>query len=173
MIAPYNGLITTDGTVLYVNSNQLALINATLADVAGKKLWDTPWYASSPDAQTTLSELIDNVKHTGIPEEHRVILRFDDTSRSFDILVSAVFSSTGEIVALMMEGVEANHVLNEREKDILTWTARGKTSWEIAVILGISQRTVEWHATQARQKLQANNTIEAVAKAIKSGLINV
>jgi DNA-binding CsgD family transcriptional regulator len=44
-------------------------------------------------------------------------------------------------------------------------------SWEIAMNIGISQRTVEWHATQAREKLDASNTIEAVTKAVQNGLI--
>ncbi|MFV1050359.1 LuxR C-terminal-related transcriptional regulator, partial [Klebsiella pneumoniae] len=33
------------------------------------------------------------------------------------------------------------------------WSARGKTSGEIATILGLSKRTVDFHIDNARQKL--------------------
>ncbi|MBX2881042.1 MAG: LuxR C-terminal-related transcriptional regulator, partial [Granulosicoccus sp.] len=35
--------------------------------------------------------------------------------------------------------------LSAREAECLTWTAKGKTSWEIAVILGIAESTVSFH----------------------------
>ena len=35
--------------------------------------------------------------------------------------------------------------LTEREKEVLTWVGRGKTSSEIAIILGLSERTVNFH----------------------------
>src|SRR5262249_47676638 len=45
--------------------------------------------------------------------------------------------------------------LSERELEILAWVSEGKTAWEIGHILGLSQRTVEWHIGQACQKLGA------------------
>ena len=36
-----------------------------------------------------------------------------------------------------------------REKDALTWVARGKTSAEIAIILGLSERTTNFHSFTA------------------------
>jgi Bacterial regulatory proteins, luxR family len=42
--------------------------------------------------------------------------------------------------------------LNEREVEVLTWVARGKTSAEIAQILGLTKRTVRFSYRQcARQ----------------------
>ena len=41
--------------------------------------------------------------------------------------------------------------LNEREAEVLTWVARGKTSAEIAQILGLTKRTVDFHTDNARQ----------------------
>jgi DNA-binding response OmpR family regulator len=62
--------------------------------------------------------------------------------------------------------------LNEREADCLTWSARGKTSAEIAMILGLSKRTVDFHVENARRKLNAATRIEAVVKATSGGLID-
>jgi len=61
--------------------------------------------------------------------------------------------------------------LNPREIEILTWAARGKTSSEIAQILGLSKRTVDFHADNARTKLGAATRIEATIKAATQRII--
>lgn len=62
--------------------------------------------------------------------------------------------------------------LNDREVETLTWAARGKTSYEIAVILGLSKRTVDFHADNARTKLGATTRIEATIRAVSGRLIH-
>ncbi len=62
--------------------------------------------------------------------------------------------------------------LSSREIEILTWAARGKTSSEIAQILEISKRTVDFHADNARMKLGAATRIEATIKAATQRIIN-
>ena len=59
-----------------------------------------------------------------------------------------------------------------REKDCLQWAANGKTSWEIAQILKISERTVIFHLTNASRKLGATNRRQAVVRALSLRLIN-
>ena len=62
--------------------------------------------------------------------------------------------------------------LNEREVDCLTWSARGKTSVEIATILGVGKRTVDFHIDNACRKLNVATRTEAVVKATSSHLID-
>lgn len=61
--------------------------------------------------------------------------------------------------------------LTQREKEVLTWVGRGKTSSEIAIILGLSERTVNFHCDQANKRLDVINRTQAVAKALAEGLI--
>ncbi len=61
--------------------------------------------------------------------------------------------------------------LNEREIEVLTWVARGKTSAEIAQILGLTKRTVDFHTDNARNKLDAATRTEAAIKAATGRLI--
>ncbi|MCC5964280.1 MAG: LuxR family transcriptional regulator [Rhodobacteraceae bacterium] len=56
--------------------------------------------------------------------------------------------------------------LSDREKEILQWTAAGKSQQDIADILNLSSRTVEVHLRSARAKLGALNTAQAVGRAI-------
>ncbi|WGS54422.1 LuxR family transcriptional regulator [Paraburkholderia sp. D15] len=61
--------------------------------------------------------------------------------------------------------------LTKREKECLLWASRGKTAWEIGSILSIAEVTVVFHLTNARDKLNATNRRQAVAKAISLRLI--
>ena len=61
--------------------------------------------------------------------------------------------------------------LSPRQTQCLRWAAHGKTRWEISRILGLSPRTVAFHIDNARAKLDAASTAEAVAKAVQERLI--
>lgn len=62
-------------------------------------------------------------------------------------------------------------VLTRRETDVLQYAAAGKTNWEIAMILGISESTVREYAKSAMRKLGCMNRAHAVAIAIQRSLI--
>jgi DNA-binding response OmpR family regulator len=61
--------------------------------------------------------------------------------------------------------------LSDREIEALTWAARGKTSAEIAQILNLSKRTVDFHIDNARDKLGVATRIQAIIKATAGHLI--
>jgi len=61
--------------------------------------------------------------------------------------------------------------LSARELECLRWAAVGKTSWETAHILGVSERTVNFHFSNVFGKLKVNNKQAAVAQAIFRGLL--
>jgi DNA-binding CsgD family transcriptional regulator len=62
-------------------------------------------------------------------------------------------------------------LLSVREQEVVRWTADGKTAWEIGRILGISEQTVVRHVGRAAGKLGCVNKVQAVAKALRLGLI--
>ena len=55
--------------------------------------------------------------------------------------------------------------ISPRECEILHWIELGKTSWEIAQILNITEKTVRNHVQHALIKLRVKNRAQAVAKA--------
>jgi DNA-binding response OmpR family regulator len=63
--------------------------------------------------------------------------------------------------------------LTEREAETLTWAARGKTSSEIAQILSLTKRTVDFHIDNARVKLNASSRMHAAVKAAAGQLIDL
>lgn len=64
-------------------------------------------------------------------------------------------------------------VLSKRERECLQWIASGKSSWDIGVILNISENTVNFHVKNVLRKLDANTRILAVVKALRYGLISL
>jgi DNA-binding CsgD family transcriptional regulator len=63
--------------------------------------------------------------------------------------------------------------LTAQEIECLRWCKEGKTNWEIGEILGISQKTVEFHVGNTMKKLGAGNRITAVIMGIRNGLISL
>jgi DNA-binding NarL/FixJ family response regulator len=87
----------------------------------------------------------------------------------FEILVAIINARLARVArtALWPRTVE----LTDREIETLTWAARGKTSSEIAIILGLTKRTVDFHIDNARLKLNATSRMHAAVKAAAGQLI--
>jgi DNA-binding CsgD family transcriptional regulator len=64
-----------------------------------------------------------------------------------------------------------DHLLTLREREVLWWAAQGKSAWEIGEILHIAKRTVDEHTQKAIRKLGAANRTQAVAIALREGVI--
>ncbi|NTC19983.1 helix-turn-helix transcriptional regulator [Agrobacterium tumefaciens] len=62
--------------------------------------------------------------------------------------------------------------LSKREKECLHWTALGKTSTDIAKILGLSEHTTQTYLSNVRHKFGGGPITSAVALAIQLRLIN-
>ncbi|MDP4096063.1 response regulator transcription factor [Paenibacillus sp. P96] len=62
--------------------------------------------------------------------------------------------------------------LSEREKEILSWVAKGYSNKEIAEQLVISVKTVESHKSNLMEKLNLKTRPELVKFAMKKGLLN-
>lgn len=62
-------------------------------------------------------------------------------------------------------------ILSPREREILLWGADGKTSEEIATILGLSQDSINFHHKTIQKKLGTTNRAQAIAHAIVKGYI--
>jgi two-component system, NarL family, response regulator NreC len=61
--------------------------------------------------------------------------------------------------------------LTAREREVLRLVAEGKTTKQVAEVLGISSRTAESHRSHLLRKLDMQNTAGAVRHAIRLGLI--
>lgn len=63
--------------------------------------------------------------------------------------------------------------LTPREREVLTWSMVGKTSWETSIILNCSESTINFHLGNIRQKFGVNTKQQAIIKGLKLGLIQL
>mgnify|MGYP001248735086 CR=1 FL=1 len=61
--------------------------------------------------------------------------------------------------------------LTARQRECLQWVRAGKTSWEIGEIVGIVERTVNFHIEEACRRLNTQTRQQAVIEAVIRGLI--
>ena len=89
--------------------------------------------------------------------------------RDFQVLALHIH----EAILRLAGGRPIEHArLSPRERECLLWIAEGKTYWETAVILGLSEHTVRCYLESARHKLGAANNTHAVNKAGKTSLLS-
>lgn len=67
---------------------------------------------------------------------------------------------------------EAGVTMTCREKEILRWTAEGKTASEIGQILGLTERTVNFHINNVVKKFGSTNKINVAVKAMALGMLS-
>lgn len=60
--------------------------------------------------------------------------------------------------------------LSDREIEVLVWTAKGKTCFEISILLSVSINTVKAHIKNACKKMNAVNKTHAIAIAAANNI---
>jgi DNA-binding NarL/FixJ family response regulator len=68
---------------------------------------------------------------------------------------------------------EYEHLLTERERQVLQLVVEGKSNKEIALMLGISPKTVSVHRTNIMSKLDVQNTVELIRYAASNPLVSL
>jgi two-component system response regulator DegU len=71
----------------------------------------------------------------------------------------------------MAESAQPQVGLTEREHDVLEQLATGKSTREIARVLFVGEETVKTHLSSVYQKLGVSDRVQAVAAALRRGLV--
>jgi DNA-binding CsgD family transcriptional regulator len=98
------------------------------------------------------------------------------TKGELDYLVASASHFSQAVASTLERTLFDSHpiaVLSGRERDVIRWAAIGKTSWEISMILKISERTVNFHLTTAAKKLGVKGRRAACTVAMVQGLIQL
>lgn len=87
----------------------------------------------------------------------------------------AVWAKYGRVILAMNNVAHLRYVslpytgdrrpLTPRQREVLEWVGEGKTTQDIAVIMGLTSATVEKHLRLARESLDVDTTAQAVLKA--------
>jgi predicted ATPase/DNA-binding CsgD family transcriptional regulator len=100
-------------------------------------------------------------------------LAWDDAVDAARTLAGALAGARGldAVGTRRRRGPRPNPEITERELEVLSQLVRGHTNQEIAEALGISPKTVMHHTTSVYRKLAVRGRAEAVAHAVRSGLV--
>lgn len=74
-------------------------------------------------------------------------------------------------VCVLLDKAKEGPVLSEREIEVLRWIVNGKSSGDIATIIGISPETIRTYTKRIYAKLGAHDRVGATLKALKLGLV--
>lgn len=121
-----------------------------------------------------IAQVVPDDRFTGL----RAALHYVGSKAAFSKEVQTEFDVLGVIMRSRIAGIchvlslETQPVsLTEREQVVLKWSAMGKTSEDIAGILGLDKRHIDYAFTTAANKLGTNNRIHTVIAAFKDNLI--
>lgn len=79
-----------------------------------------------------------------------------------DILL---MNNVAHLKILTLPYVPPNRALTKRQREALEWVGDGKTTQDIALLMGLTSATVEKHLRLAREALSVETTAQAVLKA--------
>lgn len=98
---------------------------------------------------------------------------FENDPDAKGLLTLVATYALGRVIALQQESSDEKREirLSEREREALQWASDGKADWEIGELMNISEHGADKHLRSARFKLGAINRTQAVAEAIRRGLI--
>jgi DNA-binding CsgD family transcriptional regulator len=100
-------------------------------------------------------------------------LGHDDVDRIWDAHGPGMMA-VAQMMHLRIASLPASHVrrdLTQRQREALEWVADGKTTADVALIMGVSMAMVEKHLRLAREALNVETTAQAVAKGTLLNLI--
>ncbi len=76
-------------------------------------------------------------------------------------------------ICKLMDRTDREVVLSDREREVLEWMGRGKSTGTIGSILDISPETVKTYVKRIYEKLQTNDRVTATVRALKMGLVEL
>jgi LuxR family quorum sensing-dependent transcriptional regulator len=114
-------------------------------------------YASGPDIDTSPGSM----------------LAMQLLAQHFAVRLNVINAAAHPPDGTTRQGVFVTIELSPRERQVLGWIAFGKSSREAAIIMGISEHTVNDYIASAITKLGASNRTEAVMRAVLTGQIDL
>lgn len=99
--------------------------------------------------------------------------KVDNTVRSKHMIQQTTPHLSEAFKRILKKSKNLKYNLTPREIEILSWLKEGKSSWEIGIILKISERGVNFHVNNIKTKLNSTNRTQAVAVALKEKLIKL
>ncbi len=168
-------LLSTDPIIRHFSNSNLPLIwdHKLYVKAGAGELWDlTHSHGFDSGIAVSLCDHLGNLYKIGLSRDQPLTTDPRELSRLVaDTQLFGAFAQSA-MMRIWNPKPEADFPsLTARELECLSWTLEGKTAWELGVILGITERTANFHLGNAIQKLDCDNKHSAVIKAMRMGMI--
>lgn len=168
-----------DPTVMHCQMHQTPIVWSDKLFQSTPQLWSEAnaaglragWARSIRDVNGLhgMLTLARNESHIGASELKERTPRFQWLLNACQLLLNPVLINQSVVNCYPQT---SERVLTTREKEILEWTAEGKTSSSISDTLHISEATVNFHIRNVLKKLNVANKTAAAVQAVRLGLID-
>jgi len=117
----YQGLLSPDGAILYVNERALRDVDVGLNDVVGQTFWGAPWFAATAGAPETIRSAIEQARGGDVVTP-ALIIELPAGKRHFEFAIRPVRNEAGGTVHILAEAiditarVEAEEALRQSQK---------------------------------------------------------
>lgn len=163
--------LETDPSVIAASRSCLPTIWSDELFTDGRELWDNARSFGLNHGWAQFSATSDGVRGMlTLARTHEALSPAELKANTGRLIWLAQLAHAG-MTRCLGGKLQGDHGLSSREIEVLRWTAEGKTASEISQILGISERTVNFHVNNATAKLNANNKTAAVVRAVVLGLL--
>jgi DNA-binding CsgD family transcriptional regulator len=96
-------------------------------------------------------------------------LRIDHVAQAYMQQLAIYYRAAMKRLNTIDEPEPAESQLTPRQLECIQWIAEGKSDWEIGVILGLSESTINRHVERAKERLGVRTRMQVVVKALRSG----
>jgi DNA-binding CsgD family transcriptional regulator len=165
-VADPEALSSSEGELMALFGWSPAETRLVVALMAGKSLPDVA-IECGPSISAVGRQFRSILKKAGVTNHGDLLRAVYGIAVKGDAL--ATIQSDPAVLPRTGRGDEAD--LSSREAEILRWMKDGKTNAQIAAIILISTKTVEFHLRNIMRKLGASNRTSAVVIAIRRGLL--
>jgi DNA-binding CsgD family transcriptional regulator len=107
-------------------------------------------------------------RHNPLPEDDAALTRM---VADLQLLAAHAQETAVRVLLPAQKPLVPVEKLTARERDVLQWCKDGKTVWEAAKILGISEYTARFHVRNAIRKLGVSGIKTAILRAMSLNLI--
>lgn len=99
-------VLNPDGSLARVNQTARGMIDAEIGSIVGEAFWTLPWWTGSQAVQRDVKQLVERAQRGSFA--HAVVLQPapDGQSRVLDLSVRPVENECGDIVSIVVEGVD-------------------------------------------------------------------
>ena len=160
-VAPFNYIAYLQTAPL---SRSVLWQRGIMATMGVKRAWCVPLNSPARLQSTTVYSR---------DRTHGAEERFQDTQAQVALLSALCIERALALnkIENAVEDASPQVALSARETECLHWAGQGKTNWEIATILEISENTVRFHLKNAFRKLGASSRGSAATQARRAGLL--